>query len=239
MDGDPGEDAYARHLLRTQEEDEAATREGLEVWFDEALAGAAGRALDVGAGRGQGLDYLRDRGLAVEAWEPDPALARDLRARGDTVDDEPDPLAFLARQAGRFDLVFCKDVLEHLPPERALAVARAMGEALRPGGRLVVSVPHAVSFRGVYVRYADFTHRTAFTEESLRYVLERAGLGEVAFFAPRFRWTLRPTRLAYRALRRGWFAVLRGIYWLEHPSRRGQPAHFFPRLVASARRPAG
>ena len=41
--------------------------------------------------------------------------------------------------------------------------------------------------------------------------------------------------LAYRALRRGWHTALRAIYWIEHPSRRGQLAHFFPRLVASGR----
>lgn len=234
--GDPGRDAYAAHLARTQEDDDAATREGLEVWFDEALAGAAGRALDVGAGRGQALDYLAARGLVPEAWEPDPTLAGGLRGRGALVHDDPDPAAFLRGQAGRFDVVFCKDVLEHLAREQALEVTRLMGQALRPGGRLVVSVPHAVSFRGVYVRYADFTHQAAFTEESLRYVLERAGLGDVAFFAPRFRFKARPSTLAYRAVRRGWFAVLRAIYWIEHPSRRGQPAHFFPRLVASARR---
>lgn len=209
---DPGRDAYAAHLARTQEDDDAATREGLEVWFDEALAGVDGLALDVGAGRGQALDYLAARGLAVEAWEPDPALADALRRRGALVHDAPDPAEFLREQAGRFDLVFCKDVLEHLPREQALEVTRRLGEALRPGGRLVVSVPHAVSFRGVYVRYADFTHQTAFTEESLRYLLERSGLRDVAFFAPRFRFKARPSTLAYRALRRGWFTVLRAIY---------------------------
>lgn len=237
--GDPGREAYAAHLQRTQEEDEAATREGLEVWFDEALAGASGRALDVGAGRGQALDYLAGRGLTAAAWEPDPALAEALRRRGALVHDDPDPVAFLRAQAGRFDVVFCKDVLEHLPREQALEVTRLMGAALRPGGRLVVSVPHAVSFRGIYVRYADFTHQAAYTQESLRYLLERAGLASVAFFGPRFRFKARPATLAYRAVRRGWFAVLRAIYWIEHPSRRGQPAHFFPRLVASARGGSG
>src|SRR5690606_748729 len=179
-------------------------------------------------------DYLAGRGLEPEAWEPDPALADGLRRRGAVVHDAPDPAALLRGQAGRFDVVFCKDVLEHLPRDQALEVTRLMGAVLRPGGRLVVSVPHAVSFRGVYVRYADFTHQAAFTEESLRYVLERAGLADVTFFAPRFRFKARPATLAYRAVRRGWFAVLRAIYWIEHPSRRGQPAHFFPRLVAAA-----
>jgi SAM-dependent methyltransferase len=230
------ERAYRAHLERTQEGDEADTREGLEVWFDEALVGAHGRALDFGSGRGQALDYLRARGFTPEAWEPDAALADGLVARGAKVHRDADPVDFLERNPGAWDVIFCKDVLEHLPRERALAVTRSLGRALRRGGRLVVSVPHAVSFRGVYVRYADFTHVTAFTEESLRFLLESGGLDDVTFFAPRFRFKARPSTIAYRALRRGWFGVLRAIYWIEHPSRRGQPAHFFPRLAASGRR---
>ncbi len=232
------EEAYAAHLARTQEHEAGATLEGLDVWFDAAAPRGPGRALDWGAGRGQALHWLRGRGLRPEAFEPDPVLAGSLRAAGETVHEATDGgAAFLAAHEGAFDLVLAKDVLEHVARERIVETTRALGRALRPGGTLVVSVPHAVSFAGVYVRYGDFTHTTAFTEESLRYVLEAAGLSRIANHGPRFGATLRPTRLAYRALRGAWHLALRGIYLLEHPSRRGQPPHFFPRLVASAIRP--
>jgi SAM-dependent methyltransferase len=234
--------AYAAHLERSQSsEDPEDTREGLDVWFEAALPAGRGRALDHGAGRGQGLAWLAEQGFEAEGYEPDPALAAALRRSGPrvVVHDDPDPSAFLARSAGTYDAILCKDVLEHVAHERIVETAEQLARALKPGGRLIVSVPHAVSFIGTYVRYGDFTHTIAFTEASLRYVLERAGLERVTFHGPRFRFRARPATIAYRALRRVWHGVLRGIYLLEHPSRIGAPPHFFPRLVATGERPGG
>lgn len=229
------ERAYRDHLER-QRGDAGRKLEGYAVWFDEALGGVPrARALDYGAGLGEGLDYLRARGFAeVEAFDLNAELARGLEGRASASHSSSEPRAWLEAQAGRFDLILAKDVVEHLTHEETLPTLRALLGALRPGGRLVVSVPHAVSFTGVYVRYGDFTHRTAFTESSLRYVLEASGGEGVRFFAPRFPRRLRPKTLVYRALKGAWFAALRGIYYLENPSREAIPSHFHPRLVASA-----
>jgi 2-polyprenyl-3-methyl-5-hydroxy-6-metoxy-1,4-benzoquinol methylase len=232
------DDAYRRHLERVQGSESTRDQlDGLQVWFDGVLPAqpAAGDlALDYGAGRGQALEYLRGRGFqAVEAYEPHPVLSADLRARGETVHDDPDPRAFLRAHPGRFSLVLCKDVLEHVPTTETVDLVRDLAGTLRPGGLLVASVPHAVSFVGTYLRYADFTHHTAFTESSLRYVLEEAGLTQVRFGLPRFKRKLHPKTLTYRALKRGWHAVLKAIYYLEHPSPEHLPRHFHPRLVAT------
>ena len=232
------ERAYRDHLDRNRG-DAARKLEGYAVWFDAALEGGArGRALDYGAGLGEGLDYLRARGFTeVEAFDLNTELARGLQTRASASHSSSEPLAWLAGQAGRFDLILAKDVVEHLAHEETLPTVRALLAALRPGGRLVVSVPHAVSFTGVYVRYGDFTHRTAFTESSLRYVLEASGGAAVRFHAPRFPASLSPKTLVYRALKGAWFTALRGIYYLENPSREAIPSHFHPRLVASAGAP--
>ena len=42
-----------------------------------------------------------------------------------------------------FQYVTCVEVLEHLPPELRPAAFREMRRVLRPGGRLVLTVPHA------------------------------------------------------------------------------------------------
>ncbi|MGE0711127.1 MAG: class I SAM-dependent methyltransferase [Planctomycetota bacterium] len=227
--------AYREHLRRHEREDPARVQEGYAVWFDDALPAARGRALDYGAGRGHGVDYLASRGFAeVEAFDVDPDLVSALRGRASAVHASAAPREWLQAQAGRYDLILAKDVVEHLPHEETLATVGALLGALRPEGRLVVSVPHAVSFSGVYVRYADFTHRTAFTESSLRYVLEGAGGRAVRFHAPRFGPPRSPKTLAYRALKRAWFGALRAIYFLETPDPAALPSHFHPRLVASA-----
>jgi 2-polyprenyl-3-methyl-5-hydroxy-6-metoxy-1,4-benzoquinol methylase len=231
--------SYRQHLERHEREDVARVQEGYAVWFDEPLGQLASerreRALDYGAGRGQGVDYLRSRGFAeVEAFDVDADLVHGLSGRADAVHSAADPLAWLDAQSGRYDLVLAKDVVEHLPRQETLPVVAGLLRSLRPGGRLVVSVPHAVSFTGVYVRYGDFTHRTAFTESSLRFVLEAAGGEGVSFHAPHFAFPSSPKTLAYRALKRAWFTVLRGIYFLETPDRAALPSHFHPRIVASA-----
>jgi SAM-dependent methyltransferase len=44
---------------------------------------------------------------------------------------------------GSFDYVTCVEVLEHLPAELRPAAFREMRRVLRPGGRLILTVPHA------------------------------------------------------------------------------------------------
>lgn len=230
--------AYREHLARLGPPSEREL-EGYRVWFDDALpATPRGPALDFGAGRGGGLLYLRERGWQeLESFDVDPGLCALVEAHcpGARAHAGSDPQGFLREQAGRYDLILAKDVVEHLPKDETVATLELMLGALRPGGTLLVSVPHAVSFGGAYVRYGDFTHTTAFTVTSLRYVLEAAGAADVRFHDPRFRFRLSPKTVAYRALKRCWFAVLRGIYTLEVPGE-GSPPHFHPRLVVSGRR---
>jgi SAM-dependent methyltransferase len=69
---------------------------------------------------------------------------------------------------GAFDAVLCFEVLEHLAsPDRALA---AIADVLRPGGKLLVTVPHLSRLHEEphdYFRYTGY---------GLRALTERAGL---------------------------------------------------------------
>jgi SAM-dependent methyltransferase len=73
------------------------------------------------------------------------------------------------------DCVLCTETLEHvLEPPKLLAEAQRV---LRPGGRLLLTVPFAARWHFVP---NDFWR---FTPSSLRYLLEAAGFGEVAVYA--------------------------------------------------------
>jgi ubiquinone/menaquinone biosynthesis C-methylase UbiE len=103
------------------------------------LAGLDGRVLDVGAGTGANLPYLR-RASRVVAVEPDAAMRRRLSAR---VAQAPVPVELSSDAAEKlrypdasFDaVVFTLVLCSVTSPDRALAEARRV---LRPDGRLII-----------------------------------------------------------------------------------------------------
>jgi SAM-dependent methyltransferase len=137
---------------------------------------APGRLLDVGSGKGAFLAAARDAGWDALGVEYAPEAAEAARATfgvdvivGDFLE---------VRQLGTFDVVTMWHVLEHLTnPMGALAHA---AESLKPGGRLLVSVPNLDSLQarlgGDDWFHLDLPrHLFHFTPRSLTTLVERAG----------------------------------------------------------------
>lgn len=129
---------------------------------------ARGRVLDVGCGHMP----FRDAILAhAEAYE-----GLDVEARIQGVTYETDAGAMIGVPPEMFDTVLCSEVLEHVPePGRVLEAIR---KVLRPGGHLLVTVPHLSRLHEEphdYFRYTGY---------GLRAVLEKAGF-EVIQVEPR------------------------------------------------------
>lgn len=105
-------------------------------------------ALDIGGGAGRFREQLESR----TSWRVDltdlnlPALRMTAPARGRTlyydITQAERPLA------GRYDLCFLFDVIEHVPEPRLL-VAAALAH-LRPGGSLLVNVPALQALSSAY-----------------------------------------------------------------------------------------
>ncbi len=167
--GGPLEGALGRALVRREIRVGAAGALG-------AMAG--GRLLDVGCGDGELAALLARRGgWRASGVEPSEAACERARSRGGEA--RAGTLADVAVEPGAYDAVLFNHSLEHIAdPVGALEAARA---ALRPGGRVAVSVPDF----GCWARRrfgADWfhldlpRHRVHFTEAALRAALERAGL---------------------------------------------------------------
>ena len=102
-------------------------------------------ALDVGCGAGLLAEPLARLGARVAAIDAAPeliAVARDHAAAMDLdVDYRPGAVEELQ---GRFDLITCMEVIEHVADPAAFV--RALAKRLAPGGLLILSTPNATGW---------------------------------------------------------------------------------------------
>ncbi|HUK12267.1 MAG TPA: methyltransferase domain-containing protein [Thermoanaerobaculaceae bacterium] len=141
------------------------------------LLGGAGPVLDVGCGRGELLQRLREAGVDARGVDSDPAMVAACRRLGlDVAEGEAlDTLRGAAK--GELGAVAAVHVLEHLPAAHWTALVVAAAEALRPGGVLLVECPNPESLRvGADLFWIDPTHRAPVHPEALEFVARAAGL---------------------------------------------------------------
>lgn len=116
--------------------------------------------LDVGSGDATRRERIARRFPEVSYVSVDP----DREAHADHV--------ALDTVRASFDLAVSFEVLEHLPPEDGIALLTATRSKLRPGGRMIVSVP-ATHTPGRWLR--DCTHVTPWAHDELGGALILAG----------------------------------------------------------------
>jgi SAM-dependent methyltransferase len=183
--------AYSRFYAKFHP-DNPEHRRGLTLLHQRMLvphlpADRSAPILDVGCGRGFALQDLAALGYTdLQGIETDPgqaAAARELGVNATLVEKSE---AHLAAHPGRFAVILLIDVLEHVPREAQPEFLQAIARSLRPGGRLVCSVPNASSSVASHWLYNDYTHVLAFTEHSLGSLLEQTGFDGIRFSGPEF-----------------------------------------------------
>jgi len=132
--------------------------------------------LEYGAGDGRLLELLAARGAEVAGVEPSASARERAAERGVVLTPDLDGIS---TSSDRFDRIICWHVLEHL--EEPAAQMRRLAELMRPGGRLIVSVPNLSSWQarlgGDYWFGQDVPrHLTHFTPAGIRSLSEQAGL---------------------------------------------------------------
>jgi SAM-dependent methyltransferase len=131
--------------------------------------GGAGRILDMGCGTGTMLRHLSRYG-AAEGIDADADAVAFCRVRGvDTVQHVPG--AALPFPDESFGLACALDVIEHIDDDAA--ALRELHRVLRPGGRLLVSVPAYQVLWGAQDVVSH--HQRRYVRPQLRLRLEEAG----------------------------------------------------------------
>jgi 2-polyprenyl-3-methyl-5-hydroxy-6-metoxy-1,4-benzoquinol methylase len=144
------------------------------------ILASASDVLDVGCGRGELLDLLRQHGVTARGVDANDAMVQLCRARGLDVERD-DAVRFLARQEdGSFGGLVAVQVVEHFEPAYLLRFLESAHHALRPGAPLVLETINPacwMAFFECYIR--DITHRQALHPDTLRYLVQTSGFTNV------------------------------------------------------------
>jgi SAM-dependent methyltransferase len=178
--------AYATHAGEIARR-HAASSGGLSHYFDRAFS-AGDRILDVGTGAGRDLSLLVCQGYAAFGVEP----VAEMRAAALDAHPElrdriiaatlPGPLPALGDftgGSGAFDGVLCSAVLQHLEPSTLGEAISSLRDALRPGGRALVSVPSRLDDLGAEGRDELGRLFNDVTPDELRLLFEEVGCREL------------------------------------------------------------
>jgi len=136
--------------------------------------------LDVGCGRGEWLELLRETGMQARGVDHNRIFIERCRQRGlDVV--QADAIAYLRELAdASLNAATSFHLVEHLPFKTLLTLLDEAVRVLKPGAPLILETPNPANFIvGSHTFYADPTHRNPIPSMTLRFLLEARGLKNI------------------------------------------------------------
>ena len=181
--GDTGQQMLASDPLQSQQyagfedlfrgsEDEISSRMSDYV----PLFAGASEVVDVGCGRGEFLELLRDAGIPAHGVDQNHEMVERCRARGFAV-TEADGLSYLlAAPPGSLGGLIASQVVEHLQPDYLLRFLAAAADALRPGAPIVLETINPACWSAFFDSYIrDLTHVRPVHPDTLKFLVIAAG----------------------------------------------------------------
>jgi O-antigen chain-terminating methyltransferase len=136
--------------------------------------------LDLGCGRGEFLELLREAGIQGVGVDGNADMVRCCRERG-LAAEVGDVIDFVAaRESASAGGIFAAQLVEHLPPRLLGEFLESCHRALRPGGRLLLETVNPRSIVAlVEAFFRDLTHEKPLHPETLDFALRAAGFRDV------------------------------------------------------------
>ena len=150
------------------------------------FAGASD-VLDVGCGRGEFLELLRDHGITARGIDLNVEMVERCRAKGLDV-TAADALTYLAGLAdASLGGLIATQVVEHLQPDALMQFLELAARKLRPGAAIVLETINPSSMSAFFESYIrDLTHVRPVHPDTLRYLLIANGFAgtEIVWRSP-------------------------------------------------------
>ncbi|HEY7500982.1 MAG TPA: methyltransferase domain-containing protein [Vicinamibacterales bacterium] len=140
--------------------------------------------VDVGCGRGEMLDLLKDAGVSASGVDTDADMVRHCRDKGHRV-EQKDALQFLREQPeSSIAAIFTAQVIEHFTFNELRDFLELCRTRLRPGGVLIAETvnPHALEAFKTF--YTDLTHQRPIFPEVALALAQLAGFEEAYITFP-------------------------------------------------------
>ncbi len=136
--------------------------------------------LDVGCGRGEFLELMREAGVnarGIDSSEEQIAICREKGLNAETAEI----FAYLAGLPdGSLDGIFCAQVVEHFPPDRIPEFVRLAASRLARNGLLAIETPNPECLAIFATHfYLDPTHTRPVPSALLAFYMREFGLGDI------------------------------------------------------------
>jgi O-antigen chain-terminating methyltransferase len=144
------------------------------------------RVLDIGCGRGEFLEILKNHDIGGIGVDSDPDMVAYCHSRQLEV-VHSDAITYLETLEDRtLDGIFIDQVVEHLEPDYLIRLIALCHQKIKFGYHIVVETVNPLSFVSFVNFYIDMTHKRPVHPETLQYLLSAAGFRECEkkFFSP-------------------------------------------------------
>ncbi|MFQ5792129.1 MAG: class I SAM-dependent methyltransferase, partial [Acidobacteriota bacterium] len=140
----------------------------------------AQQVLDVGCGRGEFLELLREAGITARGVDTNLDMVLLCKEKGlDVI--QADTFVYLQELPDEsLDGISAAMFIEHLPPSEIVGFIHLCRAKLRPNGVILLETPNPKCLTTMaWGFYLDFSHVWPCHPEAMRYVLETAGFRDI------------------------------------------------------------
>ena len=157
--------------------DPEEVKENLKVYLPLLQeSGITGDILDVGCGRGEWLELLRDEGLQGRGVETNQAMIAHGRTRQLEMIEANAVVYLRSLPENGLQAVTAFHFVEHIGLEYLIALLEEILRTLKPGGLLILETPNPKNLVvGACNFYSDPTHHKPLFPESLQFLVEHIG----------------------------------------------------------------